>query len=81
MPYNVSAEKWGTMDQTNESYTGLLGEVVAGRADFYLGDLHYTQRHLMFFDLSFPYNTECLTFLTPESLTDKSWKLLLLPFR
>lgn len=31
-------------------------------------------------DLSIPYTTECLTFLTPESLTDNSWKTLILPF-
>lgn len=79
-PYNIASERWGTAGD-NDSYTGLLGEAIAGNADFFLGDLHYTMRHLNYLDLSTPYNTECLTFLTPEALTDNSWKLLILPFR
>lgn len=31
-------------------------------------------------DLSIPYTSQCLTFLTPEALTDNSWKTLILPF-
>lgn len=31
-------------------------------------------------DLTIPYNTECLTFLTPEAVSDNSWKTLILPF-
>lgn len=31
-------------------------------------------------DLSIPYNTECLTFITPEVLSDNSWKTLISPF-
>lgn len=31
-------------------------------------------------DLSIPYSSQCLTFLTPESLTDNSWQTLVLPF-
>lgn len=31
-------------------------------------------------DLSIPYNTECLTFITPEVLSDNSWKTLIAPF-
>lgn len=73
-------ERWGRAGD-NDSYTGLLGEAIAENADFFLGDLHYTVHHLNYFDLSTPYNTECLTFLTPEALTDNSWKLLILPFR
>lgn len=80
MPLNIASDKWGKAGD-NDSYTGLLGEAIAGNADFYLGDLHYTIHNLNYFDLSTPYNTECLTFLTPESLTDNSWKLLILPFR
>nr|XP_012224227.1 PREDICTED: glutamate receptor 1-like [Linepithema humile] len=80
MPYNIKNEKWGKAGD-NDSYTGLLGEAIAGKADFFLGDLHYTLHHLNHLDLSAPYNTECLTFLTPEALTDNSWKLLILPFR
>ncbi|KAL0099819.1 hypothetical protein PUN28_019910 [Cardiocondyla obscurior] len=80
MPPNIMNERWGS-EADNDTYTGLLGEAVAEKADFFLGDLHYTLHHLNYFDLSTPYNTECLTFLTPEALTDNSWKLLILPFR
>ncbi|XP_020298539.1 uncharacterized protein LOC109862800 isoform X2 [Pseudomyrmex gracilis] len=80
MPSDIASEKWGKVGD-NDSYTGLLGEAIAGNADFFLGDLHYTIHNLNYLDLSTPYNTECLTFLTPESLTDNSWKLLILPFR
>ncbi|XP_029165848.1 uncharacterized protein LOC114936723 [Nylanderia fulva] len=80
MPLNIASDKWGKAGE-NDSYTGLLGEAINGNADFYLGDLHYTLHNLNYFDLSTPYNTQCLTFLTPESLTDNSWKLLILPFR
>ncbi|XP_011863478.1 PREDICTED: uncharacterized protein LOC105559642 isoform X2 [Vollenhovia emeryi] len=79
MPSNIVSERWGSAGD-NDSYTGLLGEAIAENADFFLGDLHYTLHHLNYFDLSTPYNTECLTFLTPEALTDNSWKLLILPF-
>ncbi|RLU21499.1 ObirIr68a [Ooceraea biroi] len=79
-PDNIEEERWGKAGD-NDSYTGLLGEAIAGNADFILGDLHYTMHHLNYVDLSASYNTECLTFLTPESLTDNSWELLILPFR
>lgn len=79
MPSNIANERWGTVGD-NDSYTGLLGEAVAENADFFLGDLHYTLNNLNYFDLSTPYISECLTFLTPEALTDNSWKLLILPF-
>jgi hypothetical protein len=49
-------------------------------ADIALADLHYTLYHLEVMDLSIPYNTECLTFLTPESTSDNSWQTLILPF-
>ncbi|XP_071627785.1 ionotropic receptor 21a isoform X1 [Temnothorax longispinosus] len=83
MPANIEKERWGRWghEGDNDSYTGLIGEAIAENADFFLGDLHYTLYHLNYFDLSTPYNTECLTFLTPEALTDNSWKLLILPFR
>lgn len=73
-------EKWGRK-QINGSFSGLIGEIISGRADMALGDLHYTPYHLDFMDLTIPYNTQCLTFLTPESLTDNSWQILILPFR
>ncbi|XP_076380939.1 ionotropic receptor 68a [Megalopta genalis] len=80
MPRNITIERWGTSDGANET-TGLINEAMQRKAAFYLGDLHYTLHHLNYFDLSIPYNTECLTFLTPESLTENSWKLLILPFK
>lgn len=54
---------------------------VNGRADIALADLYYTSYNLEHMDLSVPYNVECLTFLTPEALTDNSWQTLILPFR
>uniref|UniRef100_A0A3F2ZDA7 Ionotropic glutamate receptor L-glutamate and glycine-binding domain-containing protein n=1 Tax=Lutzomyia longipalpis TaxID=7200 RepID=A0A3F2ZDA7_LUTLO len=72
-------EKWGRY-QYNGSFSGLLGEIVSSRTDFALGDFHYTRYHLVLMDLSIPYDTECLTFLTPEILADNSWKTLILPF-
>ncbi|XP_048508021.1 uncharacterized protein LOC105686158 isoform X3 [Athalia rosae] len=80
IPPNLENEKWGAAGE-NESYTGLFGEAVSGKTALFLGDLYYTAQHLELFDLSTPYNTECLTFLTPESLTDNSWKILIMPFK
>nr|XP_031828917.1 ionotropic receptor 21a-like isoform X2 [Nomia melanderi] len=80
MPKNIAFERWGTRGG-NQTYTGLTNEAMQGKAAFYLGDLHYTLHHLKYFDLTIPYNTECLTFLTPESLTENSWMLLILPFK
>lgn len=54
---------------------------VGGYADFAVADLHYTQYNLQYMDLSLPYGTECLTFLTPEALFDNSWMTLILPFK
>lgn len=79
-PVNADAELWGGK-QTTGKYTGLIAEMVSTRADIALGDLYYTPYILERMDLSVPYNTECLTFLTPESLTDNSWKTLILPFK
>lgn len=57
-----------------------LGEIDMAKADIALGDLHYTMFNLDIMDLTVPYNTECLTFLTPEILSDDSWKTLIAPF-
>lgn len=73
------AEKWGKEYEVG-NYSGLLGEMNAGKADFALADLFYTMHHLNVMDLSLPYTFECLTFLTPEVLTDNSWQTLILPF-
>lgn len=78
-PPNSDTELWGEK-QTGGQYTGMMGEMVKSLADIALGDLYYTSYFLRLMDLSIPYNTECLTFLTPESLTDNSWKTLILPF-
>ncbi|KDR18055.1 glutamate receptor 1 isoform X2 [Zootermopsis nevadensis] len=77
---NADVEQWGRR-QLNGSYSGLLGEVMSGQADIALGNLYYTPYYLELIDLTIPYTTECLTFLTPESLTNNSWMTLILPFR
>lgn len=79
---DASVERWGrpTSDTNNGTATGLIGEMLAGAADFALGDLYYDAFHLDKMDLSEPYTTQCLTFLTPESMTDNAWHTLMLPF-
>lgn len=79
-PENAEIELWG-QKTTGGKYTGIIGEMVQSVSDIALGDLYYTPYLLNVMDLSIPYNTECLTFLTAESLTDNSWKTLILPFR
>lgn len=76
---NSDEEKWGQLTE-NGSYTGLLKEMDDAKCDFALADLHYTTFNLKVLDLSIPYHTECLTFLTPEATSDNSWKTLILPF-
>lgn len=76
---DADSEKWGRQVDTG-NYSGLLGEMEAARADIALGDLHYTMFNLDVMDLSLPYNTECLTFISPEQLSDNTWKTLILPF-
>ncbi|KAK9873345.1 hypothetical protein WA026_022150 [Henosepilachna vigintioctopunctata] len=75
---NADTELWGRKD-SGTKYTGLIGEIIYSHADIALGDLYYIPTILNLMDLSIPYNTECLTFVTPEALTDNSWKTLLLP--
>lgn len=79
-PINSHIHKWGERG-SNGSFSGLLGEVDSGRADVALGNLQYTPYHLELSDLSNPYTSQCWTFLTPEALTDNSWKTLILPFK
>lgn len=79
-PFNPELHQWG-QKQANGSFSGLLGEMVNGKADVALGNLQYTPYHLELTDLSLPYISQCLTFLTPEALTDNSWKTLILPFK
>lgn len=78
-PENGDIELWGRQISA-EKYTGILGEMVESVSDIALGDLYNTPYLLDLMDLSIAYNTECLTFLTPEALTDNSWKTLILPF-
>ncbi|CAH1154078.1 unnamed protein product, partial [Phaedon cochleariae] len=78
-PENADTEMWG-QKMVGGLYTGLIGEIVSTKADIALADLYYTSYILDVMDLSVPYNTECLTFITPESLNDNSWKTLILPF-
>lgn len=79
-PENANSELWGRR-QVGGQYSGLFGEMINSNADIALADLYYTPAILELMDLSTPYYTECLTFLTPESLTDNSWKTLLMPFK
>ncbi|GLV32321.1 Ionotropic receptor 68a [Carabus blaptoides fortunei] len=78
-PSNADVEKWG--QKRDGKFSGVLGEMVRFRAEIALADLYYSPYHLELMDLSIPYNTECLTFLTPESTTDNSWMTLVLPFK
>jgi Ligand-gated ion channel/Ligated ion channel L-glutamate- and glycine-binding site len=74
------SERWGRKFGDGRNFSGLLGEMDGAMADIALADLHYTIFHLDIMDLSNPYTTECLTFITPEILSDNSWKVLILPF-
>lgn len=76
---NADEELWGKKEISGK-YSGLIGEMINAEADIALGDLYYIPYILELMDLTIPYNTECLTFLTPESLTDNSWNTLILPF-
>ncbi|XP_017773932.1 PREDICTED: glutamate receptor ionotropic, delta-2 [Nicrophorus vespilloides] len=79
-PQNAESEFWG-IRQPDGQYSGLFGELVSSKADIGLGDFYYTNYILDLMDLTIPYYTECLTFLTPEALSDNSWKTLILPFK
>lgn len=79
-PENADTELWGRKG-VETKYTGIIGEMVYTHADIALGDIYYIPAFLDVMDLSIPYNTECLTFVTPEALTDNSWNTLILPFR
>ncbi|CAG9860788.1 unnamed protein product [Phyllotreta striolata] len=78
-PEGAEEELWGRK-LVGGIYTGVIGEIVSTKADIAVGDFYYTSYLLELMDLTVPYNTECLTFVTPEALTDNSWKTLILPF-
>lgn len=71
--------KWGSEIEMG-NYSGLLGEMNDAKADFALADLYHTRYNFDVMDLSVPYTIQCLTFITPEVLTDNSWQTLILPF-
>ncbi|XP_037957813.1 glutamate receptor ionotropic, delta-2 [Teleopsis dalmanni] len=73
------SNRWGRK-LINGSYNGLLGEMMKNKAQFAIGDLHMYTFYNDILDFSWPYNHECLTFLTPESSQDNSWKTLIQPF-
>ncbi|KPJ04976.1 Glutamate receptor, ionotropic kainate 1 [Papilio xuthus] len=77
---DAEQNKWG-QKLPNGSYSGLLGEMVTGQADIAVGNLQYTTLYLEMTDLSIPYTSQCWTFLTPEAMSDNSWKTLILPFK
>lgn len=79
-PENSDFELWGRK-VFGGKYTGVIGELVQSKSDIALGNLYNIPYLFELMDLSIPYNTLCLTFLTPESLTDNSWKTLILPFK
>nr|ARO70548.1 antennal ionotropic receptor 68a-2 [Dendrolimus punctatus] len=79
-PINADLHKWG-QKQPNGSFSGLLGEMINGKSDIALGNLQYNPYHLEHTDLSIPYTAQCWTFVTPEALSDNSWKTLILPFK
>lgn len=79
-PENADKELWGQRGVDGQ-FTGLFGEMIKNQADVALGDLYYTPYILELMDLTVPYNTECLTFLTPEALSSNSWKTLIMPFK
>lgn len=45
-----------------------------------IGDIHVFTAYSAVLDFSAPHSYECLTFLTPESSQDKSWKTFIQPF-
>lgn len=71
--------KWGSEIEMG-NFSGVLDEMNDAKADFALADLYHSQYNSKVMDLSLPYTIECLTFLTPEVLTDNSWQSLILPF-
>uniref|UniRef100_A0A1B0BS36 Ionotropic glutamate receptor C-terminal domain-containing protein n=1 Tax=Glossina palpalis gambiensis TaxID=67801 RepID=A0A1B0BS36_9MUSC len=72
-------ERWGRLLH-NGSYTGLIGEINHGRTLLAMGDLHLFSAYRNILDFSMPHTYECLTFLTPESSQDNSWKTFIQPF-
>lgn len=74
-----ASEAWGRL-KDDGSWSGLIGVMSEGSADLAIASLHQTPHNLATMDLSMPYTSHCLTFLTPESTADNSWKTIFLPF-
>ncbi|XP_075153952.1 ionotropic receptor 68a isoform X2 [Haematobia irritans] len=72
-------ERWGTKLR-NGSYSGLIGQIHSNAAAIAIGDLHIFTAYSAVLDFSRPHSYECLTFLTPESSQDNSWKTFIQPF-
>lgn len=51
-----------------------------GTALIAIGDIHLFTAYSAVVDFSAPHSYECLTFLTPESSEDNSWKTFIQPF-
>ncbi|XP_013097824.2 glutamate receptor ionotropic, delta-1 [Stomoxys calcitrans] len=72
-------QRWGTKLR-NGLYSGLIGQISSNKAVIAIGDLHMFTAYSAVLDFSRPHSYECLTFLTPESSQDNSWKTFIQPF-
>ncbi|XP_046803555.1 probable glutamate receptor [Lucilia cuprina] len=76
---NSQQERWGRQ-LANGTYTGLIGQLSSNSAIIAIGDLHIFNAFSTIIDFSNPHSYECLTFLTPESSQDNSWRTFIQPF-
>ncbi|XP_054744500.1 ionotropic receptor 21a [Anastrepha obliqua] len=76
---DAAFEHWGKK-LPNGSYSGILGAMANRSARIAIGNLHMFKLYASVMDLSWPHSFECLTFLTPESSQDDSWRTLIQPF-
>ncbi|XP_061388746.1 glutamate receptor ionotropic, kainate glr-3 [Musca vetustissima] len=77
--FDTAVERWGTR-LSNGSFSGLIGQISSHSAAIAIGDLHIFTAYSEVLDFSRPHSYECLTFLTPESSQDNSWKTFIQPF-
>ncbi|XP_004536241.2 uncharacterized protein LOC101451173 [Ceratitis capitata] len=76
---DAASAHWGK-ELPNGSYSGVLGDMANRNARIAIGNLHTYKLYTSVMDLSWPHSFECLTFLTPESSQDDSWRTLIQPF-
>ncbi|XP_050319942.1 glutamate receptor ionotropic, kainate glr-3 [Bactrocera neohumeralis] len=76
---DAAYEHWGK-ELPNGSYSGVLGDMANRNARIAIGNLHMFKVYASVMDFSWPHSFECLTFLTPESSQDDSWRTLIQPF-